>query len=379
MGKRLKLLIFHQSLAPYRIDFWNSLNSLFDLKLYFIYENVVEQKFDQAILRKKLNFNIEYYLRGFQFGIRAVRYGLHSMIKKHKPDIVFTYEYSQITITIILLKKLFGLNFKHYTTCDDSLHIIETCNGVRKIARDFSVKHLDGIITVNKEVSNWYETNFNRKDFCITFPIIPNEDNFRNLLEGAIPESNRLINLHDLEGKKCLFFVGRLVDVKAVDRLLKAFSNIASSFPECRLVIVGQGEEERPLKDLTNLLQIQNKVIFTGRRDGNDLYAWYNIGQIFVLPSYYEPFGAVVSEALLGGATVLCSSFAGASVLIKQNNGTIFNPLDDFQLSDLLKDELSKQTNLEKTIKLRPSKLMVNYESYVTELFEHISRNHQTL
>lgn len=375
MNKRLKLLVFHQYLAPYRIDFWNSLNTLFDLKLYFIHENVLEQKFDQNLLRKKLNFDIEYYLKGFQLGIRAVRYGFISILNKNTPDVVVTYEYSQITIAIILIKKLCGFNFKHYSMCDDSLHITETCNGARKIARDFAVKHLDGIITVNKEVSYWYETNYNHPNFCITFPIIPKEENFRKLLEDAIPQSNTLIDKYSLEGKYCLFFVGRLVEVKGINKLLKAFSQVALSFPACRLVIVGGGEEEQSLKALTNLLHIHDKVIFTGRLDGDELYAWYNIGQIFVLPSYYEPFGAVVAEALLGGSNVICSSLAGSSGLIEQGNGTLFNPFDESQLSDLLQIELPKQTILKKITKLRPSKLMVDYESCVIELFEHISNN----
>jgi len=50
-----KLLLFHPALAPYRIDFFNELNSYFETTIYFNYGNVRDQKFkDEA-------FDLEFY------------------------------------------------------------------------------------------------------------------------------------------------------------------------------------------------------------------------------------------------------------------------------------------------------------------------------
>ena len=63
--------------------------------------------------------------------------------------------------------------------------------------------------------------------------------------------------------------------------------------------------------------------------------AWYLLGQLLVLASDSETYGAVVNEALLAGMPVVCSSAAGAAELIRDgHNGHVFEPHDVAALSD---------------------------------------------
>lgn len=372
--KRLKLLVFHQYLAPYRIDFWNSLYALFDLRLYFLHENVIEQKFDQVALRKKLHLDCFYYLKGFQLGRRSIRYGFYGTIKKYSPDVIIGYEYSQTIIAFLLLKAIFSFNYKVYTLCDDSLDIAVNCTGLRKVARSFAVERLDGIITVNSDVSRWYESNFKLRNPCITFPIIAKESVFRNDLKNVLPLSKQLENQYHLIGKKLIFYVGRLVDVKGVDKLVEAFKEIVNDYKNTLLVIIGGGIEEKSLQNLVLSLGIENQVIFTGRLEGDDLYAWFNLGQLLILPSYYEPFGAVVGEALMAGASVLCSSFAGSSCLINSNNGELFNPFNHNELVELLVKHLNGLEEITEIVEIRPSKIDIKFDSCVDNLYKQIEQ-----
>ena len=68
MNKK-KILIIHPALAPYRIDFFNSLYQHFDAKFYFFNENLLNQKFDQDRLKKSLNFTCNYLKKGINFKI----------------------------------------------------------------------------------------------------------------------------------------------------------------------------------------------------------------------------------------------------------------------------------------------------------------------
>ena len=43
-----KLIVFHPAIAPYRVDFFNSIDEIFDAKFYFEFDNALEQTFDQA-------------------------------------------------------------------------------------------------------------------------------------------------------------------------------------------------------------------------------------------------------------------------------------------------------------------------------------------
>ena len=107
--RKKKLLIFHQSLAPYRVDLWNALNDLFKLKMYFAFDNVLIQNFDQEALKQRLHFEINYINNGFNLFNRAFRWGLRPIIKGFQPDIIISQEFSQTTMSLYLLKRF--LNF----------------------------------------------------------------------------------------------------------------------------------------------------------------------------------------------------------------------------------------------------------------------------
>lgn len=370
--QKKRLLVFHQALAPYRVDFWNSLNELFDLKVYFVYENLLDQKFDQQRLRSLLNFEPNYLHKGFRVGVRAFRWGYASIIRRFKPDIVFTYEYSQTTLSVYLIKKLLGLNYQIYSVCDDSLHIAQTCSGPRKFLRGYLINRIDGLILVNEEVANWYRKELKLKK-AIVFPIIARESVFRKGLKEAIPLSNNLLKQHNLAGKKCVFYIGRFIPVKGVDRLIKGFSMVCSRHPDAVLIVIGDGEMREELKLLAEKAGLPGRCIFPGRFEGRELQAWYNIGQIFVLASHYEPFGAVVNEALLSGASVLCSTSAGASALIREDeNGAIFDPYNIDQLSALLNKTLENTSRRDYIEEIRDSRMSISYDQCVNNLYDEL-------
>jgi glycosyltransferase involved in cell wall biosynthesis len=365
MGKRKKLLVFHQALAPYRIDLWNGLNKYFDADIYFIYGNLLEQKFNQDKLKEKLDFTPKYLDGGFRIGERAFKWGFLPIIRKKKPDIVITYEYSQTTLFIYWIKKIFGFSFQIYSMCDDSLHLATSRKGVREAVRKYLVKRIDGLIVVNREVADWYKKTYPLKNDCLFFPIIAKDEIFRKQLMLALPQSNNYIRKYKLEGQKCILFVGRLVKIKGLDRLLTAFANAVKTEPESKLIIVGEGDQLPVLQSMAKELFLEDKVLFAGRFEGIDLLAWYNIGQLFILPSHSEAFGAVVNEALLSGQRVLCSSYAGASEIIDPlKNGALFNPFDLDELTGLIKSELGNLEGIELISTIRDSNMIHLFEEY---------------
>ena len=55
---------------------------------------------------------------------------------------------------------------------------------------------------------------------------------------------------------------------------------------------------------------------------------------MFILPSQFEPFGAVVNEALVAGCYVIVSDKVGAASLISSSNGSIFESNNQKQLAE---------------------------------------------
>src|ERR1035437_3211851 len=124
-------------MVPYRVDQFNSLNQLFDLEVVFIFENVLDNQFDQGKLLSLLQFKTTFLLKGPFYKDRGVRYGILKTVKKFNPDIIISYEYSLITQYLIFLKRLGMIHQKIGITNDDS---IEICNHVQSSMRYFARK-----------------------------------------------------------------------------------------------------------------------------------------------------------------------------------------------------------------------------------------------
>lgn len=256
--------------------------------------------------------------------------------------------------------------YKVITICDDSSDIAQNCNILRKIVRHFSINKIDEIILCNNNAYQWYAQKYPQNKFFI-FPIIQEESYFRNRLKKAIPLSNKYIQEFKLEGKKVILFVGRLVSVKNIPLLINSFGHIIKKEPHSLLIIVGSGEKETELKQLVKDKKLNDSVLFPGRYEDIELSAWYNIGSLFVLPSTFEPFGAVANEALLSGMPVLVSACVGSTYLVNENNGNIFS-LNEEELSSLLLKHLSKRLPIKKEVEIRDSLMPFTYNKYMTEL-----------
>ena len=99
--------------------------------------------------------------------------------------------------------------------------------------------------------------------------------------------------------------------------------------------------------------------------------AHYNLGDIFVLPSTFEPFGTVVNEALLSGCYTLCSSVAGAACLIAPGNGACFDPKDQKDLEEALRMALSRVEPMREVV-VKRNLMADSYSTLMASLLEQL-------
>jgi glycosyltransferase involved in cell wall biosynthesis len=369
--RNAKLLVFHPALAPYRVDFFNAINEVYNASFYFNLQNVPDQKFDQQALQKKCTFKSNYILSGFELFGRSFRSGIIPIIKKEKPDIIICSEYGQVTLMVFLYKLLKGKKFKLYTISDDSLNNSKLRKGFRALIRKIVLKNITGVIFPSEEVCVWHQQNISKSLKTLQLPIIHDEEVFRTELFHSIGTANENISKYNLIGKKVILFVGRLVEVKNLFFLIRVISELKST--DWQLIIVGDGILKEELKIVAENLNISDKINFIGRKEGNELLAWYTFAHVLILPSSNEQFGAVVNEGLLGGCKVLCSTHAGASCLINDTNGKIFNPNDEQDLLNCLNESLNQiETSTEHIISLRNSIMPFRFNTMISTLFENL-------
>ena len=338
-----KLLIFHPALAPYRIDQFNELSQLYELKVVFIFENLQNNEFDQQKLLSLLQFKYAFLLKGIFYKNRGIRFGILKTINQFKPDIICGYEYSITTQYLILLKRLGFIHQKIGATIDDSIEICTHVQSkIRYFARKISIKHLDFIIVMSNEVSTFYQNTFNLKEKqIIVSPVLQDPERLRKNIEEIQTIATGYSNKYHLKGKKVLLFVGRFMPEKGIPAFLSSICNILMMHDNLILMLIGEGIDRNNIESFVKREKLENKVFAPGRYEGSQLYAWYLCASGFVLPSIYEPFGAVVNEALIFGVKVFCSIYAGASYLVSNENGILFDPLSEKDVADKLENYLN--------------------------------------
>jgi UDP-glucose:(heptosyl)LPS alpha-1,3-glucosyltransferase len=109
-----------------------------------------------------------------------------------------------------------------------------------------------------------------------------------------------------------VLFVGTNYARKGLDTLLRAIS-LLKYRERYRLLVVGKGNISR-YKKLARGLGLQEITTFCGFQD--QVAPFYGAADVFVLPSYYEPFGNVCLEAMACGLPVITTRETGASELI---------------------------------------------------------------
>ena len=112
-----------------------------------------------------------------------------------------------------------------------------------------------------------------------------------------------------------ILFVGRLTAHKGLEVLVRAYDRIESQFPRANLVIVGRGPDEEHLRTTLNELQLR-QVSFLGLQPWSVMKEIYPECEFLVLPSFYEPFGNVVLEAMACGLPVIGSKIGGMADII---------------------------------------------------------------
>ena len=119
-------------------------------------------------------------------------------------------------------------------------------------------------------------------------------------------------------------FVGRLVDWKAIDLLLKAFKYLSAHIP-VELEIIGDGERRLNLETLAKELNITS-VIFTGFLSQSECAQRLQSADVMVLPSLYECGGAVVLEAMTMRIPVIATNWGGPADYLDESCGILVEP-----------------------------------------------------
>lgn len=129
--------------------------------------------------------------------------------------------------------------------------------------------------------------------------------------------SYRSLQILQEQGYKIIANVGRLTIQKGLSHFLHAAKNVVEKEPKTVFLIVGSGDQQRELIELSARLGIAQNVIFTDFQRGKRLRDAFGVADLFVMPSVSEPFGLTPLEAIFYDTPSLISKQSGIAEVLK--------------------------------------------------------------
>ncbi|OBQ55381.1 glycosyltransferase family 4 protein [Tamlana sp. s12] len=166
------------------------------------------------------------------------------------------------------------------------------------------------------------------------------------VLPNSVADNNDSIEETKSEILK-IVYVGRLYETKGVDILIKAFDLVLVDYPDCKLEIIGSGENLGKLKELVIKQENQNSVFFRGNVSKKNVLKAFKASYIAVVPSKTEAFGYTVIEAMSMKTLVIGANNTGIKEIIIDNKTGLLFETDDIEdlaekIKSVLKDKIKR-------------------------------------
>ena len=273
-------------------------------------------------------------LRSLAFMMGVIWLGM-----RERPRLVIT-THLNFGIAGYLLKSVTGIPYWCVA------HGIEAWNVDRRLSR-LGLQKSDLILAVS---------NYTRQRLLTEQPlkaehvvILPNTVHGEVMRPG--PKPDYLMRRHALTIRnKIILTVARLAEperYKGYDQVLRALPAVRDKIPDVKYVLVGEGGDRPRIEALIRDLEIRDAVVLAGGVSARELPDYYNLCDVFAMPSKGEGFGIVYLEAMACGKPVLAGNNDGSS-----------EPLQNGQLGVLVEadsvDEIAKELTrvLERTYPL---------------------------
>ncbi|MBN1912400.1 MAG: glycosyltransferase [Pirellulales bacterium] len=146
--------------------------------------------------------------------------------------------------------------------------------------------------------------------------------NFTNT-DRVAPVDRRVLGTPD--GVPVVCSVGRFVLIKGLDVLIRAVALVK----DAHLWLVGEGEEEKKLRELVSQLGIENRVRFAGwQKDPRPFIA---ASDVSVLPSSHEVLGNVILEAWAQRVPVVSTRAPGPKWFMRDGQNGLLTDIGDYE------------------------------------------------
>ena len=182
----------------------------------------------------------------------------------------------------------------------------------RRAAQRALFRQVDAFLAIGSANRDFYVARGVAPQRVHLAPYSVDNEYFRQRIDAAA--SRRATLLSELQLSPSLpvvLFASKLQPRKRCGDLLGAYEAIREDTP-AQIVVVGDGSERGALMEYVREKRLDD-VRFVGFKNQSELPAYYDLCDIFVLPSETEPWGLIVNEVMNAGKPVVISDAVGAA------------------------------------------------------------------
>jgi PEP-CTERM/exosortase A-associated glycosyltransferase len=255
-----------------------------------------------------------------------------------KPDVLHAHSPSLNAIAALRAGKKFGIPVVYEVRAfwEDAAvdHGTSTENGLRyKLTRaleTYALKRADAVTTICEGL---------RKDIVARgipadkVTVIPNAVDLDKFALGGSADL-QLKDKLGLAGSRLIGFIGSFYAYEGLDVLLRAVPKLTARMPDLRVLLVGGGPQDAQLRQLAKDLNIDDKVVFTGRVPHDQVNKYYDLLDVLVYPRLSMRLTDLVTplkplEAMAQGRVLAASDVGGHLELIADGKtGVLFRAND---------------------------------------------------
>lgn len=375
-----KILMVHHTAMWYRKPFFRMLSQIYPIRFFFTNVDSYNKTYDTDLQGEiegldGVNYTVVKNYHGLSFGAMKATFGDYDVFVGGSWDTLTDLIETMVYFTVVKLRRKPYILWRE----DWDWNVTSIKRSLVKKFAGFIGRNVDAILVPGTKHREFF-TKLGVKPENVF--IMPNVSNIKTSKNDPV-NKDKIKEELNLENKKIALYVGRLIDLKGVDYLIKAFKGVSEKLDDSVLLIVGEGPEKPTLESLASELGLDGRVIFTGNIDNSKLGAYYMLADVFVLPSITTYFAdacpLVVNEAMYFSKPVITSDAVGTTFMIDNGeNGYVVPERNSEALEEAILTVLSDPSLIESMG--RSSKKLINtsfrYENMIDGFKQSV--NHAT-
>lgn len=335
------------NLGPFRIDWLDELSKSCKVNIYYN-DDVVKNVNKQYISRRPKIAKYRKITRKTRLGIKF--FDFRNILQSNSNLLILDGYgfFSQIILILLLsiLKRNFILNV-------DGGLLDKNESKVKYKFKKFIITRAKYYLSTSIATDEYllhYGANVNNI-FRHKLSSVYNKDIREQIVSDL--EKKILREKYNLSNQFTLIAVGKFINIKGFDILLKSLRYIDE---DVQVLIVG-GTEHEEYSSIIDKYNLRN-IKFFDFMDKEELFEFYDLSDVFVLPTRGDVWGLVINEAMSRGLPIITttSCVAGISLIENYINGFLIPPENEVLLADKIEiirknkeiTEKIKENNLKK-------------------------------